>query len=37
MIIDILILIMVFIICILIIIKISPKLVNYTTEQFKIF
>ena len=37
MIIDVLILIMIFIICILIIIKLSPVLVNYTTEQFKIF
>lgn len=37
MIIDILILMMVFIICILMILKLSPRLVKYTTEQFKIF
>jgi hypothetical protein len=37
MIIDILVLLLIFIICILLIIKLSPKIVNYTMEQFKIF
>jgi hypothetical protein len=33
---DLLIMILSFIICILLIIKISPKIINYTNEEFKI-
>ena len=33
---DIIILFLVFIVCILLIIKISPKIIKYTKEEFKI-
>ena len=34
---DLIIMFLIFIICILFIIKISPSFINYTKEEFKIF